>query len=271
LYAWGGYDSGTAGSGFYYQGADAAVVGSLNPSNRQVCDDTNNDSWYVAPGGTNADNDAIKYSLGAINTPRPLINAVWQDFALLFRPDGTVSADWMRLRHAYNDVDAVNGMGGHTLKDFGPADRCNGAKFYTTGTGVQSFTNGNATPEASDFSARSGSYLVTLGPDLPSDSTSYPTAQAALSAIMPLYRVGVSQFGEVRLFQVTNSKRTPVNLDTKIIDNGWNTAATTNTYYNGQVLTRVDLPTSSPDYQPLPVVDMVTTDMLTHRLMWYDP
>ena len=76
LLPWGGYDptgpldfQGRRCAGFYYEGDDGNITDSVNPADR------------IAGGGQ-------IYAKGA---NRPLINGAWEDYTLIFYPDGSVS------------------------------------------------------------------------------------------------------------------------------------------------------------------------------------
>lgn len=127
LHAWGGYDPALKGdsqkfngwwgqsigrtlvngrlmsiSGFYYEGWDGEVVGCVNPRDRKVLkDDVGNLAGYdgVYDGANVA--AAKLYTVYNAGEPRPLINGKWLDYVLVFRPDGTVADDWLRLRQGY--------------------------------------------------------------------------------------------------------------------------------------------------------------------------
>jgi prepilin-type N-terminal cleavage/methylation domain-containing protein len=269
LFPWGGYDHALAGqrlvggnhpspSGFYYEGDDGAVTGSANQVDRLLVDDTNGDRFV--------DGTTPTYPLWHAGQPRPLVNADWQDYMVVFQPDGTVFTDWGRARHGYGDSsqfyatygDPATGAA-QPFTHLGIGDRCNEYPIN-----VQ--TTPNQALEASSFPNRSGFSWITLGGDLPGDDDHYPDAQTALQSIMPLYRVGVSPFGEVRVIKVVNSDRLHRTLDPTISGANWNVKATTDTYYQNLKLTNAD---GTP--RGTPVTDVVTSDMLLNRQWWWAP
>jgi prepilin-type N-terminal cleavage/methylation domain-containing protein len=270
-------------SGFFYEGYDGPITGCVNPSDRLIVDDTNNDGKIVNDG---SDDFTKRYPLWRAGQPRPLINGQWQDFMIVFRPDGTVFTDWMRLRHecakAYDpwananlfydpSLDTTNGdalpaAGKYHVMELGPADLCNRLDQAEGYPGIMATTGA----EGSSFASRSGFYFITLGPDMAKDTDLFPDAQAVLHALAPLYRVGVSPFGEVVVRRVHTVNRQGRTFDPALTGADWNNKAKTDLYYRGHLL--VDPPTSTkPGYTPRgdPITDVVTTDMLSGRKWWW--
>lgn len=300
LYPWGGYDpslsmttqTGPNGilnkprsragrtishSGFYYEGYDGAIAGCTNPSDRNIYDDTNGD-------GVINNSETSRFPLWRAGDSRPLINARWGDCMIIFRPDGTAVASWMSLRHncASNYSTSANlfydpsldgtslllpadmPAGRRHMMELGPGDMCN-RRSPAIG----------AAAEATWMVNRSGYYFITLGPDLANDNDSYADAQAVVSALMPLYRVGVSPYGDVKVLRVRarlhkNDPGYPDQvLDTALTGNNWNVKAVTDLYYRDHVLVnQVTVPMTYYTSRGYPVTDVVTAEMLRDRKWW---
>ncbi len=251
-------------SGFFYEGEDDRVVGSRNPLDRIVYEDGDDDTWLHTAY------ESVGYPMCRAGEPRPLINAGWCDYALWFMPDGSVRADWMRLRHEMAGVNTDGNFssvypvtGGRVDNRFiGPSDRSSRVPMSMIEE------DGTAYPEASGYIARTGCHFITLGPDLRDDTDTYPDAATALRAIMPLYRVAVGSNGHVRVLPVSSSPRGPMIFDTTIAGSDWEVKAKTDRYFAGLVVTNVDLPASDPDRLPRPVEDVVTDEMMLKRQWW---
>lgn len=266
-------------TGFFYEGLDGPIVGCVQPSDRLVLDDTNADGRFVIdpaqPGGS--DDPTKRYLLWRAGEERPLINAAWQDFMIVFRPDGTVRTQWFRLRHQYayrydetdrlcfdpagygTNGDALAPAGQFHLRDLGPYDLCN-----RIGRG-EGYPDGIETHgEATSWVKRSGYHYITLAPDQHQDRDTYPDLDAYLDELSPCYRVGISPDGDVRVLRV---RRTPLPgqaLDTTLTGSDWNTTAATDLYYRNGLLTDA---TGKP--QGSPVIDTVSAEMLQLRTWWW--
>ena len=314
LYAWGGYTPeitmlyqgiqlGRYGpikangrwasqSGFFYEGFDGAITGCVNPSDRQVVDDANNDGQVLDPEY----NAPTYWTLWKQGEPRPLLNAAWLDFAFLFHPDGSVSTLWFNLRREYFEASL-----GVTNYAFCGASYSSQRVFTWDGKGrkdinaVQDRTYGNLEPEASDFSARTGFFYITLAPDAKDDATAFPTAQDALRTLTPMYRVGISRHGQVVVVPVRSTPggyagRT---FDGSITGNDWqvrtklwgvasNRVNWGDEYANGARWGNPDV-RIAPNYygrtlqekddapRGMPVTDVVTAEMLAERKWWWAP
>jgi hypothetical protein len=197
------------------------------------------------------------YTLLRKGEPRPLITARWLDFAVLFNPDGSVVTDWFRLRNAY-----AYGVGLIKSEINGPSDpvsvawppyaqAISGVKitnnpwighYPALACTVMDRTSGcmniwnmadasaqwpNASPaqrEATDYVSRTGFYWITLAPDAPDDTDTYPSAQAALRTLAPMYRVGISPEGLVKVIRVASvlpTDRSLNDFDTTIAGADW--------------------------------------------------
>jgi prepilin-type N-terminal cleavage/methylation domain-containing protein len=295
LYPWGGYDpdlpmvgGGGFGSywghamdcprskngrtishtGFYYEGYDGIITGCVNPSDRMVFDDTNGDG-LVSFQGNAVDDLTAKYRLWAAGDSRPLINAAWGDFLLVFDPSGAVHAEWMPMRRAFTpyiwggacydptigkttleDVDQAVTAGKYRITDLGPADRI----------------SRTVAPDVPGCHvARSGFYWITLAPDVKDDQDTFTDARAAIRSITPAYRVGVSPFGEVRVNRVRTTATGAPALDTTLAGSDWQNRSKTNANYQRGTLTNADgtLRGSGPS------VDRVYPDMLVQGAWWW--
>ncbi len=286
LYSWGGYDPGMldfpqnfAGyswnyaarispvtnqvinySGFYYEGDDGPITGCCNPRDRLIAN---------SPGWASSPTSPLTYKLFAQGAPRPLINGDWLDCVILFFPDGTAKMDtWMNLRHMYGntaheskDYSFYNDYDNNNLIQIGPGDMCN---FISTWEVNQVPVPPNNQNEASSFEARTGTWYFTLGPDMPDDTVAFPSAQACLQAMMPLYRVGVTKAGEIKLVEVHTVQPPGTVLDSTWQGSYWeNQSSGYIGYYNNLL--------SVPAGPCMPAEDFVTAGMLENRQWWIDP
>ena len=297
LHAWGGYDPTLAliaptttdsegvkhkarilggrtisHSGFFYEGYDGPITGCVNPTDRRIYDD---------PSGTKllSTSSTARFTLLAAQQPRPLINGLWQDCQFVFRPDGTVMADWMRLRHLCAlDFDRTGNLvydptlatttvvlpaampaGRIHMMELGPGDMCNR---MSSGSG--------SAAEGASFAGRSGFHWITLGPDPGQDIDSYPDAQAAVRALMPIYRVGISPWGEVVVRRVRANLRSGEVYDTALAGADWNVKAKTDQYIRNHLLVdRQTVPTLKFPPRGRPITDVLTPEMLAGRLWWW--
>lgn len=201
LHPWGGFDPAIAGSGFFYQGRSVsfapldalpAPVACTNSATRRTA--------YWAPSqkysdlaqvaATDAANDQVIYAAGS---PRPLINAAWQDASLQFMADGSVRwGGFLPARHAAYLKDGSAGRRG-------VAERCNGV-FAATG-----WIDQRSEAEGGCFDRDALGWHVTIAPDAADDNDGFPDVQHALDSIMPAYRVRVSPFGDVAVIAVSRS------------------------------------------------------------------
>jgi type II secretory pathway pseudopilin PulG len=295
LNAWGGYDptlldfqkpqnvsgdpdeyqarTGAGGTisytGFYYEGADGHLSGCLNPKDRYLYNDTNGTNGIDLGGVDGSGNpippDKKTFQLFKGGAVRPLVNADWLDCVIMFRPDGTAYfLDWLYLRHEFAKYSRARGQPSwylfndtfaHNLFDLAPADMCN--MINVDDINREPYNNRY---EASNFTARTGYYYITLAPDATDDRYLFTTAQQALNTLMPMYRVGVSTLGEVRVTEVHPVMPGNVSLDTTHADSWWDSGALGGTYFNN-LLTTANGPA-------MPVEDFLTAPMLQHRQFW---
>lgn len=293
LYAWGGYDpevamttqaSGGANSfhsynvaksymsrtlslsGFFYEGFDGLITGCRNPTDRMVQEDITGDGWI-----TTADFATPKsYALWRQNEPRPLINGAWQDYMVLFRPDGTATTSWMSLRHkCSNNVHSSSnimfydpGLLTGTVTWGAPASASQ-RNFLELGPG--DMASRNAAYEATSYPNRSGYSFITLGPDADPAAHQFPTAIAAFRSLMPLYRVGVSPYGEVVVVKVAGAKPDAKTYDTALAGADWNVKAKTDAYWYGYSLVE----SGTRTWRGTPISDVLTPEMLAGRIWWW--
>lgn len=290
-------------SGFYYEGWDGLITGCVNPDDRKVLDDNEfaRRSLGQTAGVFDSYDVATKtwYTMGAKDEPRPLINAAWMDYLLVFKSDGTVSDDWFRMRQisaksdkfptradqyaSYTPPYAVTypswkNAAMDPVSDFSVGDRCNQTM------NVRNWED-DTTPylndsiyqrEATSYVNRTGFYWITLAPDAVNDQATFNSARDALRSLAPMYRVGVSREGQVRVIRVSSSG-TP-KFDTWLSGSDWQDKSK----IWGRATTTWDpkVPKTTPNYvnhelreadgspRGSPIVDIVTEEMLRDRKWW---
>jgi len=271
LYPWGGYDPAITGSGFYFWGntvnswapVDAQPSGCTNPIDRWA------DRW--TPGGVYPSSSWIPQAthcdqIYAAGTPRPLINAYWRDCSLIFLSTGEVRwGNWMPARHCYAYAD-IGWTGAGKPFHSGVGERCNQLADLSS---AQQYSRA----EAANFDQDSGGFYITLGPDMPTDNDSYPTAQAALDAMMPLYRVCVTSFGDISVIRVSTIPKYGTLAPFPTSEDWFRTGSNLMTCfgemrYNTATVKASDNKTGRGVYQGAPITGWVTTDMLTNRSVW---
>jgi len=273
-------------SGFRYEGWEGEVVGCRNPVDRKVLP-SKNDSAMVDYAGA-------PWTVYKAGEPRPLINAAWLDYVLVFRPDGKVTDDWFRLRQNGWNYWNYRGNGSadpyvptyfQTVgrNDAGLADMCNGTSFMWNWEDnyTRCPNKSTAQREATSFVQRTGFYWITLAADAANDVSAFPSAEAALRSMLPIYRVGISPNGQVKVIRVTTTRDARV-FDTTITGNDWQnknkiwgkTGATwdpavpiTKENYVNHELRKAD-----GSALGIPVHDTVLPEMLRERKWWWkDP
>lgn len=269
LYPWGGYDPAIMASGFYFWGSAAPAwaardsepinsatglpPGCANAQDRKLDAFTGSNTYMVyntkTPDIVGGD---LLYAKGS---PRPLVNADWMDAALVFLGNGmVVSNAWMPARRygTFRDSSWTSG----SWKS-GVAERCNQFSI----------------DEATHFSAASGGYFITLGPDALDDNDQFQSAKDAVDAMMPLYRVFVSSFGEVRVIAVSRTSKYGTMSAFPTSESWWRTGNNTVTYfgesrYNTAATKYYDNVTGNGVYAGQPITDFIDADMLTNRSVW---
>lgn len=260
-------------TGFYYEGYDGPIVDSVHPSDRFVLDDTNGDGKISFTGTTAVKDDltaAARYRLWQAGDPRPVFDGSWGDFCLIFRPDGQVDTEWMPLRRGYNrsfwngacydptsgsnsieDVDQTLPPDKYYLRDLGPADRISRVVDpHLPGSHVK----------------RTGFYWLTIAPDVRDDTDVFVDAETAIRSLTPIYRVGVSPFGAVRIIRVRTTPSGSTDLDTALIGDDWNDRTRTDLHYQHGTLTNADGTLRGAG----PVFDRVLPEMLRERMWWWE-
>jgi prepilin-type N-terminal cleavage/methylation domain-containing protein len=290
-------------SAFYYEGFEGEITGCVNPQDRRVLDDANDDGVTSLTELTMTPKPL--YTVLRQGQPRPLINGKWVDFAILFNPNGSVTTDWFRLRDGY-----CGALGSYlynwrwptgtpipdpvtitwprlTDQDLGLADMCSGerrrpnfADYTATYPSDSRFQR-----EATDYVDRTGFHWITLAKDAPAteDAGEYPNAIAATRSMFPMYRVGISPEGTVRVVRVSMSRRetdikpfdmaitgtdweTPAKIWGKPGATTWNpTVQPTAINYMNHALRNID---GSP--RGTPVTDFVLPEMLSERKWWLE-
>jgi len=279
LHGWGGYDPDVVGSGFYFWGnasqitwngspdpgafatRDAKPLTCTNPQDRILDDWTAADSRSTTPGKPASQ---VLYTAGS---PRPLINAAWRDVSIQFL--GTGEAAWggfLPARHAwvFSDVQPSYYVGAKR----GVGERCNGSTSWYINT---YFSVGDVRQhwqtEAGNFDQDSGGWFITLGPDVEDDNATYPDAKAALQALMPIYRVYVSSYGEIRVVAVSTTAKVPSGMTAfPPTEDWWRTGSNTMNYFGRDRYVGTTAKGTSP--VGMPITDFVTADMLANRQVW---
>jgi len=272
-------------SGFYYEGYEGKITGCVNPADRLASEDQNMDGQItVAPDEISVPT----YKVLLKDEPRPLINAKWVDFAILFRPDGSVTTDWFRLRQTYTQIGDVS-RGSYNdpaiitypkpTRDIGVGDMCNaysGLGCFAKNTPY--FKESAAQREATDYVGRSGYYWISLAPDAVNDNATFPSAEAALKAMLPLYRVGVSPDGNVKVIRVHTTNYEKKTFDTTITGTDWENK---NKVWGKSGGAWSVSPPSAPNYnnhelnnangspRGEPICDVVMPEMLRDRKWWW--
>jgi len=299
-------------SGFFYEGYEGEITGCVNPDDRMALDDKDGSGVLDAADYTTAPKFYVMQKKGE---PRPLINGAWVDFAIIFRPNGSVDTSWFRMRQGYTGYwpwpPAPSYFNGGTdpqalsypmtasvstndcarFLSTGVPDRCSGLSGQTNYADETAPFPGRSRMqrEATDYVNHTGYYWISLAPDTQNDNAKYPSAQAALRDMLPLYRVGVTPLGLVTVIRVRTTN--PINpkpgepkhrvFDTAIVGADWEnrnkiwgksgtvfnpSAACTGPNYMNHTLHEMD---GSPRGEP--AYDMVLPEMLSERKWWLEP
>lgn len=273
LHGWGGYDPAIPSSGFYFWG------NTESPAFAPVDPEPVSSATGLPPGCSNADErwmdrwmpiptypvqgrvpEAIKaHLLYAKGSPRPLVNGNWRDASLLFTSSGQVQwGDWMPARHVTAFKDSIWTGTGKPFRS-GVSERSNRCETSVYSSTIPQYS----CPEASCFDRDTGGWHITLGPDMATDEDSYPSAAKALDAIMPLFRVFVSSFGEVRVIAVGRREKSDGLSLFPASEDWWRTG--TNTEVNfGYSRYR----NAAGVVEGRPVTDFLTAGMLGNRSVW---
>lgn len=272
-YSWGGYTpeiaevspfwgartgldgTATSSSGFFYEGAEGRVTGSVNPRDRLVWNDTDGNGFVnLSP---NSDG-APSWPLLVKDQPRPLVNADWLDAMIIFYPDGRVDYRWFPTRHQFAD---------RADWDIPQSFKKNGAHLLGMGDMTNVYTpqwawEGNISDETSTYAARSGFFYITLGRDAADDRDTFATPGELINSLLPAVRVGINRYGEVKVVPVRRGLQPGQVLDPTAKGTWWNKTSPPicQDGYQGNVL---------GDAQ-LPVDDALTDEMLRNRQWWLE-
>lgn len=292
LWAWGGYDAAKPSSAFRYQGAGPPVVGCRNPQDRRFDNNTrksspeafadadlDGDGLFDSPGERERD-----YPVLVRDAPRPLVNAAWLDFAIVFLPDGRAMAtEWNQPRRQYDNLPAT--LTGATDRDRnGVADMAKpvlpvagyGRRLFSG----QGFACHYDIPEVAHFNRHTGGWFITLAPDALDDRTQFADARTAIGSMLPMVRVFIGAAGVIRVLPVHHREgaydgrlwpQDPadwLSTDATGANPVWNRCRL-------GYLHAADAGPSSPSRPPapvgMPVTTVVSSAMLTRRQWWIEP
>jgi prepilin-type N-terminal cleavage/methylation domain-containing protein len=328
-YAWGGLDTdpatkatypGGKAAGFYTNSDGLISNGVLTAAvSRDFWMDFNGDNdasdsnvtgWQIdrdRDGANDASpNESGTYVIQKSGEVRPLVNAEWVDAAICFLPDGsTVFQEWNRARHHYaND----NQGGWHTDQSFA-SNRSGVRELSVLGSGGSNEPNSGSlggsfvnrplwatnyhqlNEEVQHFTAATGGWFLTLGPDAQPGADSRPsdrfaTSREALESVLPAYRVFVGRGGVVQTIAVRRTLPTIMPDGTQLTYDPaanlwpgaasfWTTQADVARWCRfGLKTTAVgDADSIAHDRYPLdprawPVTDTLTIDMWTGQRWW---
>ena len=228
LFPWGGYDpdlhtsepwkriSGSKEpianySGFFYQGNEGPITDSRNPADRIRQVDWNVDKDF-------SDTDPVQgseadYAVYRAGEGRPLVNADWLDSLVIFQPNGDACMPPFgvaRKRYYWGQA-AASPTNSREAQANGVSDRAKPWKSSVVddyfpnqwGYSVSSDMRGYMPNyEVGDFSRVIDGWHITLAPDSADDKDTFQSAEQALKAIGPRYRIFISRRGEVQTFRV---------------------------------------------------------------------
>jgi Tfp pilus assembly protein FimT len=244
-------------SGFYYEGNDGEIPGSVHPRDRLIANDDNRDGQHTS-------SDSVSYPLFTTGKPRPLVNADWLDATIVFRPDGTAAyASWMNGRHqwAYGSFTSMYRASIGNLHQVGPADMCNQLKQTSNKWGGEEAY----LMEASHYTPVTGRWYITLGPDMEQDSDRFANPTQAWRSLMPARRVSVSPTGEVRVVPVRASIPSGTNLDDTVRDTWYETRNNLRSRFRAGMLR------SASGARQRPIEDFLTPEILSRGAWWMTP
>jgi prepilin-type N-terminal cleavage/methylation domain-containing protein len=296
LWPWGGYDPARPTSGFWYQGSGPAVVGCRNPVDRRFDNNTrkeqgaNGASVTQVLADVDLDGDGLfdspgerelAYPVLVQGAPRPLVNADWLDYAIVFLPDGRAMAtEWNQPRRQYANQQATltgsTNQGRNGVDDLAKATLAVTGWSHTLFTG-QGFACWYDIPEVAHFTRHTGGWFVTLAPDALDDRTVFPSAADALASITPMFRVFVGVAGVIRVLPVHRREGAYAGQLWPADPADWLSTATTgaNPVWSrcrlGELhVTDVASTSRTRSLPPLgtPVTTVVNTDMLRNKRWW---
>jgi prepilin-type N-terminal cleavage/methylation domain-containing protein len=238
LYPWGGYTPGFVGTGskntsaFSFEGKDGTITGCENPVSRKSSDGSN-------------------YPLLVQGANRALVNGDWEDYMLVFLPNGNVTeANPFNARQYYNP-DLSDLCPGNISVPWHPN--------MIMGPDCNSMPLGPVT----SYVQHTGFYSITLAPDVDNDTTQFPTTDAAYQSLTPGYRVMCSPSGVVKVVKLRAFLDPSATYDTTIQAANWQTSSITNQYYQFNVATDIN----GVD-RAMPVSEQLTPELLANRNWW---
>ena len=287
LWPWGGYDPSKDYSGFYYEGNDGDISGSVNPSDRIYNEDFDNNKTF-ADIDLNGDLDSddpyereVNYTIWEKDQGRELVNADWLDACVVFLPTGeAMFLEWNLARRLYlaEQIDAVDES--KKFRRNGVNDRCmrkmpginaidkNGNYGMAFNTSATAHARNTDQPESQHFVVHTGGWHITLAPDADVDSNQFNTVDEAIESITPAYRVYVGASGAVRVFRV-QSRRSGSFLDSRptwpASPTVWQDPTTIKKFHETGWLHEE----GTTDPMGEPIVDKITGRMLTERIWWF--
>jgi type II secretory pathway pseudopilin PulG len=227
LFPWGGYDHQlgldepwttytgakpvTNYTGFFYEGSDGEVVGCSHPRTRTWDNDWNRDQDFNdSDPERGPERDHVLYAQGA---PRPLVSADWQDFLIVFRPDGRIhcppfKSNRRRFLAAQSPTAPATfaGLHGNGVSDSAkPLVAYDGLPSATAWTAAYDYGFSTLKTEQAEIGhcvRNSGSYHISFAADAADDRDEFPSAAAALAGLAPIYRVQLGSEGLIRVRRV---------------------------------------------------------------------
>jgi Tfp pilus assembly protein FimT len=246
LYPWGGYDpaikdpAGRSCGGFYFQGDDGPISGSLNPADRF----TTHLGW-----GTPVPAVAIL----SAGKARPLVNGDWLDYVIAFLPDGTVreQSPMQNRRTSYAQRGAAT------------------AQYQAGGTGngdlgaFAARTSGETSPMTSYWN-HTGRLSITVCPDADKDTDVFASPAEAMASMWPAFRVSVSRLGDVQVVPVSRSvPKDPVPVIDSASVTNWQSTAQILSRYRNFIATNAD-----GSLRGQPITNFLTPEILAGRQWW---
>lgn len=315
LFAWGGYNPELHSSepwsnfannrtapnytGFFYQGSGAAMATCRNPDSR-----TYNVDWDHSNtiGGSSAIyGPEAGYAVWSAGEPRPLVNGDWQDFIIVFLPDGRIYVPPFKTNRKRfktgqfgyaSSSDLANGVLDTTrawsrTDGFGNAWNDCGWNYQAIGDNRDGYLE---TAEVGHFDRHTGGYRITLARDALDDRMGFATVKEAMDSITPMYRVELSRQGGIRTYRVKSMRddaflssvagRSPWPSTPGYFSNAGSRAAFSSNFRYGWLHEAVNhqgapLDLGSNNSPPellvpsgVPITDVVTPRMLTDKIWW---
>jgi prepilin-type N-terminal cleavage/methylation domain-containing protein len=293
LYPWGGYDPAIPGSGFFYQGSDGSITGSVNPSDLTVDHDwdARDINGKVVIADVDRDGDGkfdspqekeVAWPIWKRGEGRPVVNADWLDACLVFMPNGQVEfQEWNRARRAYKATSPgvvptwayFTGCQGIPQR----AKICDQwgnvfTKPYPPAKGVQEVTH---------FVNHTGAYRITLGPDSLDDRDTFANEDEAVASFTPAWTVSITTLGVVTtapvqtrrgyLASLPQDKLWPQNPSDWLVSTDASDGNPIARNYHGGWLTQ-DAPWwfAVDQLQPAgqPILEVLDPKMLSRRIWW---